>query len=61
MIYVLLLMWSSNSSAPGNSQTIEGFKSYEDCNSSYQEILKSKPKWNFKYMSGVCMKVKDVR
>ena len=61
MIYTLLLLWTSAASAPGNAQVIEGFQSYEDCNSAYQEILKRKPQFDFKYISGVCMQVKDVR
>lgn len=59
MIYALLLMWHGYDS--GNTQLIEGFQSYEDCNKAYQEIVLRKPKSYFREFSGVCMQVKDVR
>ena len=60
MIYALLLMWHGYEGA-GNTQLIEGFQSYQDCNTAYLEIVKQKPKSYFRDFSGVCMQVKDVR
>lgn len=61
MMYVLFLMWISTGNSPGNTQVIEGFQSYDDCNKAYQEIILRKPQYDFKHMSGVCLEVKDVR
>lgn len=60
MIYTLLLMFYGLSH-DGQTQTIEGFQSYNDCNTAYQEILKRKPDTGFRGITGLCIEVKDVR